>query len=396
MIQEGRLSPEDAADLMDAFVDFEQERVAAPEGQPPSHEKTEPASGTAEGTEGAWDSDPFRKFVDNVDRLTREKLSAINWNEIAENIRDAARRGAESVRTSVEQISTGDVMGSWFCTDEYAECTLPLSTKSGDTLRLSIASGDVEVRGGTADPRLSAKVRVRARTREEAREKAANWTPVLEEHDGITTLRSGGDLASESYKIEVPEGVALEIQVKAGDVKVSGTAAGVRLTANAGDIDCEGIAGVVEIRSGSGDVRVVNSNSASIQIENQSGDVKLEKVSGLVRVRSASGDLDLRSVAGDNVSVETVNGDIDLSMANALDGQLNVRTVYGDVSVEILSGTNARVSLSSINGTVRCSTPLDDERKSDERMTGVLGTGVGTIDISAVSGDVSFGLHESN
>jgi DUF4097 and DUF4098 domain-containing protein YvlB len=68
---------------------------------------------------------------------------------------------------------------------------------------------------------------------------------------------------------------------------------------------------------------------------------------------------------------------------------LNVRTVSGDVTLSIPEGSDCRVSLSTLRGDVACELDLKDEAKQDQRITGRLGAGLGTLDVSAVTGDVS-------
>jgi DUF4097 and DUF4098 domain-containing protein YvlB len=105
-------------------------------------------------------------------------------------------------------------------------------------------------------------------------------------------------------------------------------------------------------------------------------------------VRSSNGDVRLKDVAGSTISVETVSGDIDLDMKEPTDGTVNARTVSGDVLIDLASGTNARVMLASLSGAVSSRIELDDEQRTEERITGKIGSGDGTVDASAVSGDV--------
>jgi hypothetical protein len=44
---------------------------------------------------------------------------------------------------------------------------------------------------------------------------------------------------------------------------------------------------------------------------------------------------------------------------------------------------------------VNCRIPLHDEAKADGHVTGMLGEGKGTLDVSAVTGDVTLEMHAS-
>ncbi len=387
MVQEGRLSPDDALDLMDAFVDFESSRTEQPAEQPKAQQEPEPKS---------QPQDPFRRFVDSIDNLTKESLSNIKWNEIAESIRDAARKGAESVREKVEHLSKRDLIGLFWTNDEAANVTLPLKISQGDTLRMSVGKGDIKITGGSSDPKLTADVRVRGKTKEEAKERARTWTPVLDVQEGLVTIRTNGELSCENYEIEVPSGVSVELELSSGDVEIRATGGGVRAASQHGDLFCEGARGMIEIKTSAGDVKLRDAQASQIQVEVQHGDIRIERSKGPMKLRAASGDIAAKDVEGNTLSLETVDGDIDLEVSAPFDGSMNIRTVHGDVLVDLAGGSNCNVALNSINGSVSCSAPLDEMRRSEERITGRLGAGEGTIDISAVSGDVSFNLRDSS
>jgi hypothetical protein len=53
------------------------------------------------------------------------------------------------------------------------------------------------------------------------------------------------------------------------------------------------------------------------------------------------------------------------------------------------------VSLSTLRGTVTSSVALDDEARGDQRVTGKLGDGAGTLDVSGINGDINLKLRDS-
>jgi DUF4097 and DUF4098 domain-containing protein YvlB len=102
----------------------------------------------------------------------------------------------------------------------------------------------------------------------------------------------------------------------------------------------------------------------------------------------------LKDVGGSAIGVETVSGDIDLDMKDPVDGSVNLRTVSGDVLIDLASGSNARVMLASLSGSVSSRIQLDEEQRTEERITGRIGSGEGSVDASAVSGDVRLSWRE--
>lgn len=384
MVRDGKLSPDDALELLDAFLHFDR-----------LEEASEVGVGSGVGKEGkgwAFSEDPFRRLVDTIEKLTREAVEGVNWAEVAGAVRQAASKGMETLRSTVEQITKVDF--TLFGPQESVTVELPLRIESGQTLKVESHRGDVHISGGSAESRLVAKAMIRGRSREELKEKRARWTPVIELFEGGASVKPSPNVVEEDLEIEVPEGVQVEVISEAGDVSIKYTKGSARCAARSGDVEVVEAQGTVHIESQAGDVRI-EKLVGSAEVENKVGDVWLREVSGVVRVRSATGDVRARDISGSVISVETVDGDVDLDICEPLLGTLNVRTVSGDVLVDLAGGSHCRVALSSINGLVRCTVPLEEAHHSEDRITGKIGTGEGTIDMSAVNGNVILSLRDA-
>lgn len=377
MVEEGRISPDDAYDLMDAFVDFEASEAS--NGATTSPPPPPPPTGGEE---------PFKKFVDSVEKMTKETIGGVDWNKVAGQVKTATKKGVEHLRESVDQISKGEFKMPWFGPSETRTVELPLHIEAGKTLRLERTHGDVKVIGGEAVGSLTATVTVRGHNREDAAEKAEMWTPVIEESSSGLVLRQGVGAMEEDIEVRIPKGVHLDVRIESGDMVCRDTYGTLRVDSRSGDLDAADLEGTVEVISAQGDVKLRNARGARVDIENKSGDILLTNIDGSISVRSSNGDVRLKDVAGSAISVETVSGDIDLDMKEPTDGTVNARTVSGDVLIDLASGSNARVMLASLSGSVSSRIELDDEQRTEERVTGRIGSGDGTVDASAVSGDV--------
>lgn len=376
MVEEGRISSEDAYDLMDAFIDFD------------AAEASNGASTTPPPPPSSGGDEPFKKFVDSVEKLTKETIGGVDWNKVAGQVKSATRKGVEQLRESVDQISKGEFRMPWFGPSETRTVELPLHIEAGKTLRLERTHGDVKVIGGEAVGSLTATVTVRGHNREDAVEKADMWTPVIEESSSGLVLRQGAAAMEEDIELRIPKGVHLDVRIESGDLVCRDTFGTLRADSRSGDLDVSDFEGTVEIVSAQGDVKVRNASGARVDIENKSGDILLTQIDGSISVRSSNGDVRLKDVAGSTISVETVSGDIDLDMKEPTDGVVNARTVSGDVLIDLASGSSARVMLASLSGSVSSRIELEDEQRTEERITGRIGAGDGTLDASAVSGDV--------
>jgi hypothetical protein len=374
LVAEGKLSPEDAADLIDAFYAAEKiEEESAPTPPPPP--------GAAR--------DPFRTLIDQIEKLTKEGVDSVDWKEVSKQARDGARKGLDALRHGIEDISKGKLNINLFGTHEQKVVTLPLVVDAGKTLRIENAVGDVRVTGRSVDGAVTATAHFKGSSVEDARAKAAAYTLIVEESDHQVIIRQP-DVSglSVDLEIKVPGDVALDIRTQSGDVAVSDNGGSCRITGRSGDVHLERLTGLIEVTLESGDVNVVDSESPALAIENKSGDIRTEDFRGNMNVRTATGDLHIVRSSGKTIALESISGDIILDLLEPVTGSVNVRTVSGSVSAGVEDGGDCRVTLATLRGDVSCEIELQEEAKASQRITGKMGDGAGTLDISAVTGDV--------
>lgn len=385
MVRDGRLSPDDALDLLDAFIGFD----TLEHGQRIESEET--TSSTAHHVSAEQDSkeDPFRKFIDSVEKMTRETIDAVNWKEVAQSVREAAKKGAEAAKVRVEMIGKKGFSFGWFGPTEIKTVELPLRVMGGNRIKVQRSRGDIKVIGGHSVASLSTTATLRGVSKDDARTRANRYTPIIEENDGTITLAQSVDTVAEDIELRVPSGVAIEVDSGSGDISVLDTHASVQIDIKSGDVNLRGVADEVEVSCYSGDIRVDHSELGALQIESKSGDIELNKVQGDLNLKASAGDVKARDIRSDFVTVESIAGDIDLDFEDAFSGSLNCRSVSGDILVDVRYGSDARVSVSSISGSVHANGELLDEHRTKERITGKLCNGKGNLDISSVSGDVT-------
>lgn len=385
LVQEGKLSPEDAAELIDAFAHAEEESEEASTGPqtPP------PPPPDAPGADG---KDPFKSFVEFMEGLGKE-VNEVNWQEIAGHIRKGTQKGIDTLKQTAEQIKQGKVGFGWFGTSETREVKLPLTLGAGKTLRVENRAGDVKVTGGFPEGSVFAKVQVRGSDPEDARKRADEFNLILEESDHLILVRPPEGVGlSVDIVVQLDGAGHVEVVSESGDVRVLDTQAGAKVRTHSGDIQVRGLQGPAELLTQTGDIAVEECTSPAMTVENKAGDISVRKVQGNLSVRAASGDVAIRDCSGKTLSVESVTGDVLVELGEPVTGTLNVRTVNGDARVALPDGNDCRVSVSTLRGDVSCSLDLADEARTDQRITGRLGNGDGTLDISAVNGDISVGL----
>jgi len=387
LVKEGKISPEDAAELIDAFMAGDTAETAGDSTPPPPPEDgTPPPPPPQEG----GSKDPMKSFLDFIEGFGKEVSDRVEWQEVAKHVREAADRGMEGIKQGVEQIRQGKVNFGWFSSQEVKEVTLPLSLGSGKVLKVENPCGNIRVSGGAESSSVAAKAQVRAATPEEARAKAEAFTLIVEESDHQVLIRQP-DVSGLTLDIvvQVAEPVQVEVRTHAGDIRVLDTGMGCRAASHSGDISLRGLNGAIEATSQNGDIHIDECSSPSVSLEAKHGDISLLKTSGNINARTASGDIRGRNCSGKTYSVESVSGDVSMEFTEAIGGTVNVRTVNGNAELLIPDACNCRVSLSTLKGEVHSDVALEDEAKQDRRITGRLGEGMGVLDVSAVNGDIA-------
>ena len=303
LVQEGKLSPEDAAELIDAFAHAEEESEEASTGPqtPP------PPPPDAPGADG---KDPFKSFVEFMEGLGKE-VNEVNWQEIAGHIRKGTQKGIDTLKQTAEQIKQGKVGFGWFGTSETREVKLPLTLGAGKTLRVENRAGDVKVTGGFPEGSVFAKVQVRGSDPEDARKRADEFNLILEESDHLILVRPPEGVGlSVDIVVQLDGAGHVEVVSESGDVRVLDTQAGAKVRTHSGDIQVRGLQGPAELLTQTGDIAVEECTSPAMTVENKAGDISVRKVQGNLSVRAASGDVAIRDCSGKTLSVESVTGDV--------------------------------------------------------------------------------------
>ena len=116
----------------------------------------------------------------------------------------------------------------------------------------------------------------------------------------------------------------------------------------------------------------------------------------MIEAKTSSGDVTLTDVKPTTLSIEAASGDISADVSQPIDSAVNITAVSGDVKLGIVDGSDCRVTLSTLRGNVSCGLELTDMVREGQKVTGRIGDGTGTLDVSVVTGNVSLVLRDSS
>lgn len=330
---------------------------------------------------GFFDREGFDRAMEEMRRdLEKIRLGAMEiGDEVSRRFHDSLegsewrRGGPRQFRHFIRNI--GDVFSIPFGREMYEETFEEEVDAPADAwVCVRDLSGDVKVETWDRDAvRVEARKRVWAGSREEAKERAADYKMRVERQGN--EIHIGADLSDDApgwlparctidYDVRVPAGSHLKAVVTNGDVDVAG------------------------VRGG-------------LEVRNTNGEIRARNVAGAVAAGNTNGDIDLRGVEAEEINVKTVNGDIDLDLASLGAGNHGISTARGDVTVTLDPGARVDLLASTMHGEISLSLPASVVSRSSTRLEARLGglaeregqragsEGVPEIEIRTLFGDVS-------
>lgn len=199
-----------------------------------------------------------------------------------------------------------------------------------------------------------------------------------------------------------------------GDLDVSGEHAGVQAVAVTGRVVVETAYQDVVVERVGGDVRLVSKHgkvraadvAGAVYAESRFDDVELERIGGPVEVRVTHGGLQARGLekgalvrtAGDDVIIDGFRGGLDiqadrggvrLTPTGPLSEAIIVRATHGGIELAVPEGSRFTLDASAANGEVTANVVgFTTTQSGPLRVTGTMGGGGSTVNLSAEGGNV--------
>jgi hypothetical protein len=225
-----------------------------------------------------------------------------------------------------------------------AERTVNSPAGSVEELRLRAGSGSLEVVGVEGLREIRAVGRACASHEEllsgiQLTSEGSGSTQLLEvRYPDLSGWSGGNRYARLDLRVEVPAGMATDIQDGSGEITVSNLGS-LQVQDGSGGMVVDGIQGDVTIHDGSGELEI-RGVSGSVRVEDGSGSVVLVDVGSDVEIHDSSGELEIRGIRGSvtlhdssgEVNVEDVTGFVRVVQDSS--GEIVVNGVGGDFIVE--------------------------------------------------------------
>ncbi len=370
MLQEGKITAEDAARLLDAV-----------------------GEGRRDERSGPGIVDEIRQAVEDI-VLSIPKESIDDAKDV---IRETVREGQEAARQVrhwgrkgwgwrfAAGIGGGHQASASFEDARATSAThLVIRNTRGD-LRLSRSSdGQLQVR---------ATRKVWAPDAGDAQRLAERLPIEIREEGDVVTVEGPGarpfhERLRVDFDIEVPDALDVEVNLVRGDVSAEGLARDLALMLVKGDVRTAHCARVT-VQGVSGDINLQGSRGAAA-VKVIRGDVKVSQASGDIAVAAKRGDIAIQVQTGGRLDVTTVRGDVTIRAQQfAQGGGADVHTVNGDVTLYLGPAARCRIDAGAVSGEVSSALPLTESSRNRRGLTGVFNAPDARVQVRTTRGDIS-------
>lgn len=195
------------------------------------------------------------------------------------------------------------------------------------------------------------------------------------------TRRSEGNLT-----VWLPEDVHLTVTGRESNITVEGLARGnVQASTADGDVAINGAARVT-VSALDGDVRLANTGPVSVNVAD--GDVWIDRVTGDVNAHGVDADIIVTNADVRALSLMAVDGDLWYDGAVYEDGSYAFSTHDGDVTFALPEGAGARISVSTFDGELIPSFPVQFRGGHLRAAEFVVGDGSAAVTLRSFDGDL--------
>ena len=363
MVSEGKISVEQAEDLL-AALDTDQQST---------QQSTQQQSGSTNDRKKAFGED-IKNFASQIQKEVSQAMKGMNppSQEIKENAKKLGTWFQEMVE-SVTQNFSKSFAGSF----EGVECNFTLGEPAGfsscTVAEISNHFGCIQIREGSA---FELQVKGRLAKMAFGDQTPQDWFAAngIKTQDGL--LKIGIDSfiptkGSFDFVLTIPAHLPLRCRVLSGDLKVEGN-----LT-------------IERAQSVSGDLEFTHTTFENGLIETVSGDVLLQGGTISTEVKTSSGDLRVQKAQIRKVRAQIISGDIDIFEPKVDDTSvIDVLTTSGDVSIATPSGTFGKITVNTRTGntTSNWSGVSVSEEGHCIRQEGRIGA---SLLIETISGDIN-------
>ncbi len=375
MLRDGKITVEQAAQLLDALRPSAAPKDAAESEGPAEKTGTAPQPHQEGATDQRLDAEAFRQSMkETAQNISESVRSALGEAGLGDDLRrtiadavDSAMRGLRVSLRGLRDLGSGVsvVVGESLrgVGDLFSEGGTPhISSWSWQgkipavgVFALHNPNGDVTIEGAEVEA-ASVKAVIRAW------EKADGTVPpvpiTVEEGGQVVRIRTRvgerihfGHMPRVDFQITLPRGVNVEIHTVNGDVRLEGT-------------------------------------GASLTVRSVNGDLTARQLAGELSVHTVNGDVSAEMTRADRIEIQSVSGDVVCRVAAPFSGRADLQSVSGDMELYLPSASDFTAEMQALSGDLDCRLPHVQLERRRRVLSLRVGSGHGHLRMKTISGDL--------
>jgi DUF4097 and DUF4098 domain-containing protein YvlB len=421
MVEEGRISAEDAEKLISAIS---KEKATAPASpsvpQPPppprvgstDEEKKEEGSG-AKSFEFSWSKKSALPFdLSGLGKQISDTLKKLDPDKLVKEARVGVQRGGKRWQERFRNFSRfldgqdGRPENSMGYPTSRATEDLIFQVTADASLRIENNYGSLNIVGGADAVSIEIEKEAWAPTDEEAQTALKEIKVEALTHQmptGATRMDVRVTAPEEwregfvNLRLRVPDTISLKWETIYGEVRIENVSGSVEGRTVSGTVSLEDIRGELQVDGISGSMHAAKIEGR-VRLASKSGDIQAEDLAQGGEVSSVSGEVSVKGAEGAKLEAKSVSGDVTVKNVGAkAPVEMVVESVSGDVKIEDAAGT---LQLKTISGDIvaeaRESTLFQAQTVSGDVGVKLASPFSGTLSANTVSGDVNVQAPETS
>ena len=208
----------------------------------------------------------------------------------------------------------------------------------------------------------------------------------LSHPEGVCQLKSqSGDVWLERVALK-----QIELETASGHIRAEQSSEQLKISSRSGDINLQGSVFQAVLQSQSGYLRMETAVLQALRAETQSGDLDLQlrESPGQIALQSVSGDMSLSGRLQAETTLNSASGDLEAQIHIAPSAAVSLNTNSGDIHLKLDPESQCRLDITSRSGDVESRLELAHAESEANSLKGQLGSGGGSLNIRSNSGDV--------
>lgn len=213
-------------------------------------------------------------------------------------------------------------------------------------------------------------------------------TPGSVEIRAVRPSTFGGNMGAK-FVLHVPRNAELDrITTSNGKIDVKDVSRAAHLKSSNGSITITGVQGEVDAHTSNGSIEA-DSVAGAASFKTSNGHIYADKMGGALDAETSNSGIEARLDPSGSVKLMTSNGSIDLTLEKSPRSDIRAETKNNSITVHIPSDASAKLVADTSNASIKSDFDLAGGEKAKNHLSGDIGSGGHTIELTTSNGHIS-------